>query len=151
MHESEKSLSRVRLLATPWTAAHQAPPSMRFSRQEYWSEVPLPSPISSIQMWIIIRYFNHSGGFSTRQPILRCDDVHFYLGKHLNQCTLSLFSKYSSAMKINLKSYKILNNLRQGSWITSRWLSHNFPQTWHKISAQNPLLETWVNEQQQER
>ena len=32
-------------LATPWTAAHQAPPSMGFSRQEYWSEVPLPSPI----------------------------------------------------------------------------------------------------------
>ena len=36
-----KSLSRVRLLATPWTAAYQAPPSMRFSRQEYWSGVPL--------------------------------------------------------------------------------------------------------------
>ena len=39
-----KSLSRVRLLATPWTAAHQAPPSLGFSRQEYWSGVPLPSP-----------------------------------------------------------------------------------------------------------
>ena len=35
-----KSLSRVWLLATPWTAAHQAPPSMGFSRQEYWSGVP---------------------------------------------------------------------------------------------------------------
>ena len=39
-----KSLSRVRLLATPWTAAHQAPPSMGFARQEYWSGVPSPSP-----------------------------------------------------------------------------------------------------------
>ena len=39
-----KLLSRVRLFATPWTAAHQAPPSMGFSRQEYWSGVPLPSP-----------------------------------------------------------------------------------------------------------
>ena len=39
-----KSLSHVRLLETPWTAAHQAPPSMGFSRQEYWSRVPLPSP-----------------------------------------------------------------------------------------------------------
>ena len=39
-----KLLSRVWLLATPWTAAHQAPPSMGFSRQEYWSGVPLPSP-----------------------------------------------------------------------------------------------------------
>ena len=40
-----KSLSRVRLLATPWTAAYQASPSMGFSRQEYWSGVPLPSPL----------------------------------------------------------------------------------------------------------
>ena len=38
-----KSLSRVRLLVTPWTEAHQAPPPMEFSRQEYWSGVPLPS------------------------------------------------------------------------------------------------------------
>ena len=36
--------SRVRLCATPWTAAYQAPPSMGFSRQEYWSGLPLPSP-----------------------------------------------------------------------------------------------------------
>ena len=39
-----KSISRVRLPATTWTAADQAPLSMRFSRQEYWSGVPLPSP-----------------------------------------------------------------------------------------------------------
>ena len=39
-----KSLSRVRLFATPWTVAYQAPPSMGFSRQEYWSGVPLPPP-----------------------------------------------------------------------------------------------------------
>ena len=39
-----KSLSRVRLSATPWTAAYQVPPSMGFSRQEYWSGLPLPSP-----------------------------------------------------------------------------------------------------------
>ena len=39
-----KSLSRVWLLLTPWTAAYQAPPPMEFSRQEYWSGVPLPSP-----------------------------------------------------------------------------------------------------------
>ena len=39
-----KLLSHVRLFATPWTVAHQAPPSMRFSRQEYWSGLPFPSP-----------------------------------------------------------------------------------------------------------
>ena len=44
-----KLLSRVRLLATPWTAAYQAPPSMGFSRQEYWSGVPSPSPYQSLR------------------------------------------------------------------------------------------------------
>ena len=45
MHKVKvKSLSCVRLFATPWTVAHQAPPSMRFSRQEYWSGLPFPSP-----------------------------------------------------------------------------------------------------------
>ena len=39
-----KSLSRVRLFAIPWTVAHQAPQSMGFSRQEYWSGLPFPSP-----------------------------------------------------------------------------------------------------------
>ena len=49
-----KWLSRPRLLATPWTAAYQAPLSMGFSRQEYWSRVPLPSPRntwSNRQIW----------------------------------------------------------------------------------------------------
>ena len=39
-----KSLSHVRLFATPWSVARQAPPSMGFSRQEYWSGLPFPSP-----------------------------------------------------------------------------------------------------------
>ena len=44
-----KSLSRVRLLETPWTTAYQAPLSMGFARQEYWSGLPLPSPYLSIE------------------------------------------------------------------------------------------------------
>ena len=53
-----KSLSHVRLLVTPWTAAHQAPPSLGFSRQEYWSGVPLPSPYKT---WVYSKptYFDH--------------------------------------------------------------------------------------------
>ena len=47
-----KSLSCVRLLVTPWTAAYQAPPSMRFSKQEYWSGLPLPSPCCSLRSGI---------------------------------------------------------------------------------------------------
>ena len=45
-----KSLSRVQLLVTPWTAAYQAPLSMGFSRQEYCSGVPLPSPLEGIMV-----------------------------------------------------------------------------------------------------
>ena len=49
-----KLLSQVWLFATPWTAAHQAPPSMGFSRQEYWSGVPLPSPIVALKVFYLI-------------------------------------------------------------------------------------------------
>ena len=41
-----KSLSHVQLLVTPWTAAYETAPSMGFSRQEYWSGVPSPSPLT---------------------------------------------------------------------------------------------------------
>ena len=52
-----KSLSHVRLFETPWTAAYQAPPSLGFSRQEYWSGVPLPSPSS----WLILALSDQAG------------------------------------------------------------------------------------------
>ena len=51
-----KSLSRVRLSAIPWTAAYLAPPSMGFSRQEYWSGVPLPSPFFCL---LLLSHFSH--------------------------------------------------------------------------------------------
>ena len=46
-----KSLSPVRLLATPWTAANQAPPSLGFSGQQYWSGVSLPSPLTMLLLY----------------------------------------------------------------------------------------------------
>ena len=49
-----KLLSRVRLLVTPWTAAYQAPPSMGFSRQEYWSGVPVPSPCTRTSTYLLL-------------------------------------------------------------------------------------------------
>ena len=66
-----KSLSRVRLLVTPWTAAYQAPPSMGFSRQEYWSGVPFPSPrVLGLQyLWQALRL--SSCGMS----VLECMDT----------------------------------------------------------------------------
>ena len=53
-----KSLSHVQPLATQWTAAYQAPPSMGFSRQQYWSRVPLPSPKMGTNIcYVYIVYF----------------------------------------------------------------------------------------------
>ena len=49
-----KSLSRVWLFVTPWTLDYQAPPSMGFSRHEYWSGLPFPSPMHESEKW------NHS-------------------------------------------------------------------------------------------
>ena len=59
-----KSLSRVRLFATPWTVAHQAPLSMGFSRQEYWSGLPFPSPGDL-----------PNPGIETRAPALQVDSL----------------------------------------------------------------------------
>ena len=61
-----KSFSHVRLLATPWTAAYQAPPSMGLARQEYWSRVPLPSPflcivscyLQTVTVWLLLFQFD---------------------------------------------------------------------------------------------
>ena len=65
-----KSLSRVRPSATPWTAAHQAPLSMGFSRQEYWSGVPLPSP--SIYHSYSVKPFKASFRFRMKQSVNTC-------------------------------------------------------------------------------
>ena len=53
-----KSLSHVWLLATPWAAAHQASPSMGFSRQEYWSGVPLPFPNLTLGKFKLKQQYN---------------------------------------------------------------------------------------------
>ena len=70
-----KSLSRVRLLVTSWTAAHQAPPSMGFSRQEYWSGVPLPSPRKP---YIMVKTKNYIE-FTSFWKSYSCLYVHIYI------------------------------------------------------------------------
>ena len=59
-----KSLSRVRLFATPWTVAYEAPQFMEFSRQEYWSGLPFPSPWDLPDL-----------GIEPRSPALRADTL----------------------------------------------------------------------------
>ena len=63
--------SRVRLFGTPWTAAYQAPPSMGFSRQEYWSAVPLPS----LQFCVTPVQFNNSA-YNWEQIKFHLQNIH---------------------------------------------------------------------------
>ena len=75
-----KLLSCVRLLVTPWIAAYQAPPSMGFSRQEYWSRVPLPSPIlptaeQNLALDLSLVFWSHGGAKSLQLCRTLCDPV----------------------------------------------------------------------------
>ena len=104
-----KSLSRVQLLATPWTAAYQAPPSMGFSRQEYWSGVPLPSPsimlgtrntsVDKVNMTL-----NHRHHHSTiTLPWVNLDDFHLVAPSW----RLCVFSNLHSKMLYETDTIKI--------------------------------------------
>ena len=73
-----KSLSRVRLLETPWTEAHQAPLSMGFSKQEYWSGVPLSSPTPYVS---IIQFVHSLPCFDRKHPFL-------FAGVNFSNCNL---------------------------------------------------------------
>ena len=79
-----KSLSHVQLFATPWTVAHQAPLSMRFSRQEYWSRLPFPSPGDL-----------PNPGIEPRSPALQA----YALPSEPPRKPISQFSKYHNLIK----------------------------------------------------
>ena len=79
-----KSLSHVHLLATPWTAAYQAPPAMGFSRQAYWSGVPLPSPIHTLGKVICFsKHFCQGDTRGSREwPCSICNNITLHIGTH---------------------------------------------------------------------
>ena len=81
-----KSLSCVWLLATPWTAACQAPPSMGFSRQEYWRGVPLPSPTLSLflQTYIHTLFATYFFRISWNFIPIHGDISYYFLELHSN-------------------------------------------------------------------
>ena len=94
MHESEKIkvklLGRVRLLETPWTAAHQAPPSMGFSRQEYWSGVPSPSPLCRVTYVLIHlkkKIYTSSGSFGQLWKLRKSRVTNTHTSQHTNRFT----------------------------------------------------------------
>ena len=86
--DTVKSLSRVRLFATPWTIAYQAPPFMGFSKQEYWIGLPFPSPGD-----------RPNPGIEPWSPALQADALLSEPpGKHPIQLSNSTYSMYSGRM-----------------------------------------------------
>ena len=93
----EKSLSRVWLVATPWTAAYQACPAMGFSRQEYWSGVPLPSTWKVPSESLVVHKFKNESESQSCRTL--CDPmnfrpagspVHEILQARILECSLSV-------------------------------------------------------------
>ena len=70
-----KSLSSVQLFTIPWTAAYQAPPTMGFSRQEYWSGVPLPSPSLYSKSSFKKKNMGFLGGSVVKNPPANARDI----------------------------------------------------------------------------
>ena len=84
-----KSLSRVQLLATPWTVAYEAPPSMGFPRQEYWSGLPLPSlnlillGLKNYSFLSTLHFKNWFGNPPSHPEIMsKCKNVHACMLSH---------------------------------------------------------------------
>ena len=95
-----KLLSHVQFLATPWTVAHRAPPSMGFSRQEYWSGVPLPSPLKRLNP----SHFFHQCGKTivsiwVDSTVLWWLTILKFLGV-IQKCLLSLMQNHTEAQAI---------------------------------------------------
>ena len=76
-----KSLSRVRLFAIPWTVGYQAPPSLGFSRQEYWSGLPFPSPGEL-----------HNPGIEPRPLVVEAQSSNHWKGRELLVCDSEVIS-----------------------------------------------------------
>ena len=94
-----KSLSRVRLFMTPWTVTHQAPPSMEFSRQKYWSGLPFPScgkkkkKKTKVELLVAQSCLFLCGPMDSSQP---GSSVHVILEARILEWEAILFSKESS-------------------------------------------------------
>ena len=109
-----KSLSRVRLLATPWIAVYKAPPSMGFSKQEYWSGVPLPSPHMAYR-----NCYLESSGKKTERESGAANKLFRYTAYRDKQCFRVGEARYNGTtwLGYSRKSHKIYIH---GKWLRTR-------------------------------
>ena len=127
-----KLLSRVRLLATSWIAAHQAPPAMGFSRQEYWSGVPLPSPRihrRTVQNCTKLHDTdNHDGVITHLEPdILECEVKWALESITMNKASGGDGIPVELFQILKDDAVKVLHSICQQIWKTQQW-----PQDWKR-------------------
>ena len=121
-----KSLSRVRLLATPWTAAYQAPPPMGFSRQEYWSGVPSPSPPH--RLLEDHKHFDVCWRWENRRLKKASSATFIYLTSFIN------YLLSTSYVPVFLKKRKRLDFFRAGWGSEQNWLEGSEIPHYHPVS-----------------
>ena len=117
--EKVKLLSRVWLVATPWTVEHQAPPSMGFSRQDYWSGVPLPSPYAhlSTNLFYCV-FFPWNAFYSTI--------ILFF--------NLFVFNWMIIALQFSVSLCHISTwSSQKHTYVPLSWISFSFPTSFHPI------------------
>ena len=123
-----KSLSRVQLFATPWTAAFQAPPPMGFYRQEYWSGVPLPSPQCKYKPPQILSYL---GVYSLWMRLVLAVNTQSQARGFSN-------SEYSYLARLSFNIHSGQNNIAYVIWCSI--LSHHKSAHWRAQIIQSSFL-----------
>ena len=102
-----QSLTCVRLFATPWTVAHQAPLSMGFSRQEYWNGLPFPSPGDLPHPGNEAASPASAGGFFTTVPQLAFDCMLMYLWQESLRQVFLWFNNYTDRICKNASNMEV--------------------------------------------
>ena len=116
-----KTLSRIQLLATPWTAAYQAPSSMGFSRQEYWSGLPLPSPVAYVDHCLIFephllasKMLYHTRTFLLNYSLVAFQNIYIF------SCLIPYIQVVTRFFLCSLSPFSIIDHLPSHSF---SWLS----------------------------
>ena len=125
--KSESEVSHVRLLATPWTAPHQAPLSMGFSRQECWSGVLLPSPLFLLVYFYFSVVFFISVQFTFSNSLLQASNILLWastlLRSSLIMFTIITFNSFSGRFPVST-SLSYFSEVLSCSFIWNMFLCH---------------------------
>ena len=152
--------SRVWLCATPWTVAHQAPPSMGFSRQEYWSAVPLPSP-SHVAIYHKNKQSNQKMGRRFKQTFLQRrhrdgQEAHGKVFNITNYCcsVTQLCPTLCDPMNCSTPGFLVLHHLPELAQTLVHWvgdiiqpshpLSFRFSPRLQSFPASGSFLTSWL-------